>query len=174
MLKGKKAFLLLCASILFIIVPMSIVFFQGLKEKVQLKPSPVQALENPENIETAICDGTLTNAGMSILLNNSSKDYVLQYGEDFGLQQLVDGVWFESPLANKDGKNVIAIAYSVLPMESKKWEVNWGFDYGTLKAGHYRVIKQVDLYNKEEFAQDRIDYRDMKTKYYIAVEFDIE
>lgn len=144
------------------------------EEDTEMKMSSITVSDEPAYAHISIRDGTLTNLGMTILFENKSGEYIIEHGEDYGLEQMVDGVWYEMPLIIKGDKNIVAIANTVSPVETNGWSVDWSFYYGELTTGHYRLIKHITTYKYPDYIGDSVDYRAPEGEYNRSIEFDID
>jgi hypothetical protein len=94
---------------------------------------------------TMALDSTVLNKG------NMELEFVLtavdhySYGEPFGIDVLLNGVWYSVPFANSYFNS---IGYQIDPdtgTGNRSHSVNPVFAVGILPAGHYRLIKTFDL-----------------------------
>ena len=113
------------------------------------KPSSVPVTNDWEYAEMTIRESTLTNAGLSYIIENTSEAYTISFGADYGLEKKIDGEWYEMPLVLGGRRDVIGISYSVLPGGSGEWHADWSERHGKLKAGEYRLIKPVTIFVTE-------------------------
>ncbi|MBQ2926984.1 MAG: hypothetical protein IJD98_00260 [Oscillospiraceae bacterium] len=71
-------------------------------------------------------------------------DGMLSYGDDYSIEQEVDGVWQELP--HDPEKKVFATIAHVIESDSHAYDqFDWTEIYGTLSDGHYRIRKTVTL-----------------------------
>ena len=85
---------------------------------------------NPIKFETS----NLTSGDFNLnIINNSNMKYL--YGEEFNLQELVDGVYRDVNL----NLNFISIGYTLLPKSNRIMKINFG---KLLPNGKYRIIKE--------------------------------
>ena len=154
----KKTILtiLLCVSL--------ITYLTGCSNKEELeKPyigeeSTIKIATDRE-IELSIKEGTLTDAGATIVFTNiSDKDYI--YGVPFSVEVKKDGKWH---VIHAD-MSFILPGFTIKAGETKEMEITWEPGYGKLENGTYRVIKDVGYRNKN----------DQYEKFYIAAEFNID
>lgn len=107
-----------------------------------------------------IAEVTNTNIKVEII-NTTDKDMI--FGEDYKLQQFIDGKWIDSNyIIDNWGFN--AIAYMLTKDVPASWEHNWEWLYGTLSSGTYRMLKTV-LVSNETGASD---------SYIITADFNIK
>ena len=170
----KKSLLLFCVVGIAALAVILSAYFQQKNEYTEMKLSSMQVADEREYVTISIADGTLTNTSMSILIENKSEKYILVYGEFYTLHQMIDGLWYIQPPMIEGGMDVIAMAYTVSPMESKEWSADWIKYYGELAAGQYRIIKEITIYDYASFNDDNVGYKDREGEYCLAVEFTID
>lgn len=108
-----------------------------------------------DNNTMIIKDGTLTNEGVTIIINDN--DNTNLYGEWFRIDKKENGKWNELKGINNNDWTLQGYATD----ENGKLELehNWSHIYGKLGKGNYRLVKEAGT-NKEGK--------------YITVEFSIE
>ncbi|MDE6364687.1 MAG: hypothetical protein K2L86_10605 [Lachnospiraceae bacterium] len=67
----------------------------------------------------------------------------LEYGDAFVLEVLKNKQWEEVPVAVNGAYGFHQIAYTIPKQDSTEQELDWEWLYGTLEAGHYRIIKEI-------------------------------
>lgn len=67
----------------------------------------------------------------------------LEFGSDFVLEALDNGKWEAVPVALEEKYGFDAVAYMIAAGEHAERELDWGWLYGELSAGEYRVGKVV-------------------------------
>ena len=68
----------------------------------------------------------------------------LEFGSEFVIEVLKNGEWDRAPIAIEGNYGFNLIAY-ILPCEEiTELEVEWGWLYGELKPGEYRIRKDID------------------------------
>ena len=139
-----------------------------------MKISTIIIDDELEYIHISICDGTLSNAGATILFENKSEKYLISHSETYALEQYIDGAWYEMPLVIEGEKNTIAIENTVLPSTTKRWNVDWSSYYGNLTVGQYRIIKHVIAYKNPDDIEDSIDYRSPEEERHLSLQFSID
>lgn len=113
-------------------------------------------------VTMVINDGTVSATGLSVIFRNESSSECT-YGEFYALEQQINGQWYEVPVKIEENYGFNDIGHRAAPGESRDWNVEWGWLYGTLTKGHYRIVKDI------------LDFRgtgDYDT-YYVSAEFDI-
>lgn len=113
-----------------------------------------------KNIILRIKDGTLSNTGATLILENSS-DITISFGEDYWLEIEQNGKWYSLETINDFVVNTPL--YHLKPSESKEKDIDWGYAFGTFPKGKYRITKNITL----EFENDK------KEDTYIVGEFTI-
>lgn len=113
-----------------------------------------------KNIILRIKEGTLTNTGAVVVLENNS-DITISFGEDYWLEIEQNGEWYSLETINDFVVNTPL--YHLKSSESKEKSIDWGYAFGTFPKGKYRITKNITL----EFENDK------KEDTYIAGEFTI-
>ena len=68
----------------------------------------------------------------------------LMYGAEFVIEVLKNGEWERAPIAKEGNYAFNLIAY-ILPCEEiTEFEIDWGWLYGELEPGEYRIRKGID------------------------------
>ena len=93
-----------------------------------------------ENVTIQISD--ITPTGATVILTDTNKEPHV-YGEWYKIQRMTDDGWQDVPHVIDHGA-FNAMGY--LPDENGevKFTINWEWLYGTLPAGTYRMLKQVN------------------------------
>lgn len=90
----------------------------------------------------------VTSTGLTLLCTQSGGEPTgtLETGEPYRLISLVDGTWKtveELPLPEGvDGRAWNSLAYLIPMEETREFEINWGWIFGELPPGTYRLIKE--------------------------------
>lgn len=97
------------------------------------------------------------------VLNTTPKIIESGNAGDFSVQVELDGAWYELETLEDTYANT-AEAYVYWTDVPRELELNWTYFYGSLPAGHYRVIKRF------------FEYRDPRdtTGFLLAAEFTLE
>lgn len=117
----------------------------------------VPTLENlpetlPEGLSFSVVPGSITPKGASFRLWHNTNAQI-EYGSDFALQKLVDGKWCDLPFAIENGAFTME-AYNLPKGEPRTLEIQWGWLYGELPPGEYRMVKNVmDFHGTGDFEQ---------------------
>ncbi|HHX59791.1 MAG TPA: hypothetical protein GX707_03485, partial [Epulopiscium sp.] len=128
-----------------------------------LLSSTHENINDLKDVNMAVKAGSIQTKGLSLLFENKTKKTVI-YGDDFILEQEVDGIWYQVPITIEGNYGFHDIAYEMLPNEINVFTVDWEWLYGNLKPGKYRIIKSV------------LDFRDPGDfdSYYLAAKFKIQ
>lgn len=88
-----------------------------------------------------IKEGTLTNTNATLIIKNNS-DQKVRYGEDFQMEIKKNNKWYQ---LNIKHEVFFTLAATILDaQEQREIELNWEDEYGKLKKGTYRIIKDMD------------------------------
>lgn len=113
------------------------------------------------DINLKIKDGTLSNTGATLILENNS-DITISFGEGFWLEAEQNGKWYALETINDYVVNLPL--YYLKQNELKEMAFGWGYVFGKLPKGKYRVTKGITL----EFENDN------KEENYITCEFNVD
>lgn len=120
------------------------------KNKKEISFSKVADEKILEGATMIIKSGTLTKTGATILITDVNKDEVHTYGEDFRIDKKEDGEWTHLDLERK-GFAIKDIGYNVDKNNELEMKIYWGWIYGTLEKGEYRLVKEATI-NEEDGA----------------------
>lgn len=128
-------------------------------DKDNLSPSEYKEDNSLKGLKMVAEDGSVNSTSLTILLENKSDREIL-YGDHIILEKEIDGKWYEMPVTEN-------VAYEDLGFmlgigEKVQLVTEWGWIYGQVDPGNYRIIKKV---------YDRID-EDFEG-YHLAAEFQI-
>ena len=142
-------------------------------KKDDLEESQILSSDIFKDARMSICDGTLTNTGVVLQIDNQSEEYSLGFGEGFGLEQMIGNDWYKVPMLI-DSVAYDSVKYYISPREIRIYQFDWEGLY-KLSSGHYRVVKQVELCNAfaEEFKPGENVEEGFKTLYWLVAEFDM-
>lgn len=90
-------------------------------------------------------------ASISLTIHNISEDEIC-YGEDFLLNILDDGVWYDIP----SDPDYPEVSYGILPGEESTHELMLKERFGKLGKGHYRIMVRIDSWT-HDFAVAEFD-----------------
>ena len=116
-------------------------------------------VDDLEDVNMMIKDGTLTRKGATIIITDKSNRENV-YGDSYRIDRLENGVWVElKTIIENYAWN--SIGYSVDKNNELEMKINWEWLYGSLEDGKYRLVKDTS-------------YAGEGTKHYITVEFNID
>ena len=97
---------------------------------------------NLEGVTMSVSD--VTADGCTVVFQNDSKEE-LTFGEDYILERLDAETleWRPVYIVLEGEYGFDLIGYPVAAGESRDWEVNWNWLYGSLEPGTYRIVKNV-------------------------------
>lgn len=138
----KRVIIVLSSLVVFVLaITCAIVFIPNYAEPIDLA----------ENITMEIKEGTLTKTGATIVITDlSGKNNT--FSKEFRVDQKRGGKWYT--LKDKS-KNKVDVMLGQEENKKLEQELNWEKNYGTLRDGKYRIVKEIN--NKD-----------------IVVEFEIE
>lgn len=114
-----------------------------------------------DGIIANIKDGSVSNVGMKICIENNSEAYFYSFGQgDDTIEKKIDGQWKETDII-EDEIVTFAVLWSLRPGDTMEYEAYWGTKYGKLPHGEYRFKKDVK----------QISPDGMEEGYYIYLEF---
>lgn len=115
---------------------------QAYTERLVIIPTlPALPETLPEGISLSVLPGSVTPGGASFrLFHNTNAG--LQFGADYTLQKLQNGKWNNLPYAIENGAFTME-AYNLPKGEPQTLAVSWGWLYGELLPGEYRLVKTV-------------------------------
>ena len=126
-------------------------------------------VNQPNDIQLTVKDGTLTPTGATFLLTNTSTDDAY-FGSEFELHKKESDGWHY--LLYQEGDfGWTAIAYILRAGSTVEIEQQWGTFYGTLSSGTYRFVKKV--WFKEKANTPESDLTVQNDQYTLSAEFDI-
>jgi len=112
-------------------------------------------------VSLKIKEETLTNSGATLILENDS-DITISFGEELWIEIEQNGKWYALETIND---YVVKVPlYHLKPKELKEMAFSWGYVFGKLPKGKYRVTKSITL----EFENDK------KEDTYVVCEFNID
>jgi len=135
---------------------------QFVEEATDWDPSTYETINNLDGVTMTVKEGTASSTGLTVVMENNSDNQCI-YGEFFELEKKIDETWYRVPVAIDDNYGFNSIGYDLSPGDSREWEVDWNWLYGSLEPGNYRIIKDiVDLKGTGDYET-----------YYLAAEFSI-
>ena len=143
-------------------------------DESEMQVSSVLVANDFEYAELTICEGTLTNSGATIMVENKSVDCFIYYSSiEYGLEKAVNGSWYRVPptVTTRSGA---AISEAIRPTLSRNWNIDWSSFYGELEDGEYRLVLNIEVFENVINEAGEIDNK-MKAvgEYYLSVEFSI-
>lgn len=126
------------------------------------KPAPIETVNNFDGVTMTVKKGTVSSTELTLAFENCSKSQCI-YGEGFGLEKKINGSWYQVPVAIDGNYGFHSIGYNLASGDNGERVVKWGWLYGNLDTGEYRIVKDI------------LDFRgtgDFDT-YYLAAEFTI-
>lgn len=137
-----------------------------------LNPTPYEIVDNLDDVIMTAKQGSIQKTGLTLLLENQSKSNII-YGDDFTLEQKVDGIWYEVPITLDGDYGFHDIAYEVLSKEIREFKIEWGWLYGVLEPGEYRITKYfIKFGDFMDFANDQ-ETQEFDSDYLLTAEFKI-
>ncbi len=105
------------------------------------KPTPYETVNNFDGVAMVVKSGTASAAGLTVVLENRSNSECI-YSEFFALEEKINGRWYQVPIAI-DNYGFNSIGYDLAPGEQREWTADWGWLYGDLGPGEYRIVKDI-------------------------------
>lgn len=127
------------------------------------EPSAYEIDNNLDGVTMGIKEGTVSTTKLTVIFeNNSEKDFI--FGEQFLLEKNIMGSWYQVPVILDDNYGFIDIGYDLAPLDITEWTVDWGWLYGNLDTGEYRIVKEI------------LDFRETGDydKYILTAEFKVD
>ena len=119
--------------------------------------------------------------GVEYTIENLSAGSVYVFGEEYHLEIYVDEVigdpWFKLPvylLPDGQGMEWGDDIYVLTSGEKTNIAVNWESTYGYLAKGKYRLIKNLYVFEQQDYNANTTSYDEYDDQYVIAIEFTIE
>lgn len=121
------------------ITALCFVFISGCSEATNWEPTNYEQVNDVDGIKMTVKEGTVSSTGLTAVIeNNSGIDCA--YSEAFLLKKKIRENWYKVPVINEN-YGFDDIGYILTPGESMEWNVDWGWLYGSLDAGEYRIVK---------------------------------
>ena len=96
----------------------------------------------PGDVWMEVAPGTVTPTGLTYQIHNESQGK-LMYGNPFGLQAEDGGIWHR--VRGQDTVVFTLEGYMLDGNASASKTIDWGYAYGELPPGHYRITTEVRL-----------------------------
>jgi len=104
------------------------------------KPTTVDIVNNLKGVSMTTKVGTVSPTKVTVVFENTAKRHYI-YGTEFQLEGKIDDIWYTVPAIREGTFNAIGI---ILFSESQRdLTIDWGWLYGTLNPGEYRVLKRI-------------------------------
>lgn len=132
------------------------------RDEKELKPTDYEKVNNVKDVTMTPKEGTIDQRGLTLIFDNKSgTDYI--YSNDFLIEKKRNGKWYQLPVEIDGDFGFKDIGYGLDSGLSREFKLEWGWLYGELKEGQYRLIKIItELRGPEDF-----------DSYYLAAEFNI-
>ncbi|ACL21317.1 hypothetical protein Dhaf_3299 [Desulfitobacterium hafniense DCB-2] len=121
-----------------------------------------EIVNNFEGVTMGVKEGTVSLSGLTLNFTNSSDKQCI-YGDYFLLEKRVNGKWYQVPTII-DNYAFNDIGYDLATGGNGEWRVDWGWLYGELEPGDYRIVKDISDFRGTG------DYE----KYYLTAEFSVD
>ena len=129
----------------------------------RLKHNKSAEQKNVGSILLEVKEDTRTSKGATFIIKNTTAEEYT-YGEPYTIEMFENKSWKELDTLTGNPLSWNAVLYSLKAGEEKVININWSLDYGELKRGTYRLVKN-DL-RKSNSAESRT--------YTVYAEFDIK
>ena len=98
----------------------------------------------PEGISMSVRKNSITGIGAVVtLLNETDRD--IQYGDQYYLQNYIDGKWYDVPYIIEDF-GFYDMAYILGKDNPRDIIIDWKWLYGSLEPGEYRIVKDITYF----------------------------
>lgn len=129
-------------------------------ERTDWEPTTYETVNNLAGVTMTVKEGTVSYTGLTVVFENNSDDQCT-YGEYFLLEKKINEIWYQVPVAVDGNYGFEDIGYDLDSGDSREWEINWDWLYGSLDTGEYRIVKDILAFRGTE------NY----DKYYLVAEF---
>ncbi|GAA0359741.1 immunoglobulin-like domain-containing protein [Bacillus horti] len=132
-------------------------------EGTDWEPTIYETVNNLDGVTMSAKEETVSSTGLTVAFKNNSDKQCI-YGDDFLLEKEIDGGWYQVPIALADNYGFNDIGYDLANSDVREWTVDWGWLYGKLDTGEYRIVKSI------------LDFRSARNydKCHLTAEFTIE
>ncbi len=157
--KKKKIYDIVLVTLIIFVIVLTILL--GLVNRDEFIKG-TEELNELHKVKMEIVDNTLTKSSAKIIIHDfSGKQYI--YGSSYTIEKKINGVWTELESNNR----MINVSKAYYPDVNGVLEfvLNWGYVYGELDTGIYRIVKYA--INKNEKCNSTC------RQYYFSVEFAI-
>lgn len=111
-------------------------------EETDLTPTTYDIVNDLDGVTMTVKENTVSSVGLTVILENQS-DKECIYGEDFLLEEEIDGKWYQVPITLEGNYGFNDIGYNLPSSEMREWAVEWEWLYGSLSKGKYRIVKKI-------------------------------
>lgn len=107
-----------------------------------LEPTTFESINNLTDVDMTIVEGSVSPTGLTVnFKNNSGNPYT--FGDFFILEKKINDMWYQVPVTVEGDYGFHSIGYSLGAEDSRDFEVDWSWLYGSLEAGEYRIVKDI-------------------------------
>lgn len=107
-----------------------------------LQPTIYETVNDFEGVTMIAKEGTVSPTGMTVIFENQSNKQCV-YGEDYLLEQKINGNWYQVPITFEGNYGFNDIGYELSPSDVQEFTVDWNWLYGELDQGEYRLVKSI-------------------------------
>ena len=129
---------------------------------VNLEPTKIETVNDFDDVTMVVRKETVSPKGLTLVFENKSNNHAI-YGEYFLLEQKINDKWYEVPISINGDYGFNDIGYELNTGQSREYEMDWEWLYGSLETGDYRIIKDVSDFKETG------DYH----QHYLSAEFEI-
>jgi len=126
---------------LYLLILITLILFLGCTKITDWKPTEYEYVNNNDNIVMTVKEETVSPTGLTVMIENKSDNEFI-YGEYFQLEKKIKGKWYQVPVII-ESYGFDDVGYPLAPGEAREWSVDWGWLYGGLDAGEYRIVKTI-------------------------------
>jgi hypothetical protein len=106
------------------------------------KPTAYKTINNFDGVNMTVKKGTVSSTKLTLVFKNNSRSQCI-YGEDFSLEKKINGEWYQVPVTIKGNYGFNSIGYNLASGDEKEKAMDWGWLYGNLNRGEYRIVKSI-------------------------------
>ncbi|WP_246552286.1 M56 family metallopeptidase [Vallitalea pronyensis] len=127
------------------------------------EPTTYETVNNFDGVTMTLKEGTASSISLTLVIENNSSSYCT-YGEYFWLEKKINGSWYQVPVAIDGDYAFHDIGYDLASGDNRELKVDWGWLYGDLDNGEYRIVKDI------------LDFRSTGDydKYYLTAGFTVD
>ena len=129
------------------------------KTETELSESKYGSINNLEGVTSTVNEKSVQQSGLIVIIHNNTKDDFV-YDSFYCVEKSEFGRWYQVPEITKN-PSFNLIGYTLKANSSVEVEVDWGWLYGDLEVGNYRILKRLG---------DKSDY---DKAHYLSAEFEI-